>query len=214
MIIILLLPLFLCLLLKKSIVLLIARYCYIIVGGVFYFVKLIIMVFIRTIEIEEGNFYLSDIDIIFIYVALVSIIPRIFGFLLMKNLIEDFKKLEDYKREVEHETFIEKVSSKVDRGYSRWSEGNINDLSIEKDLNNDNERISNNDYNNNNSDNNSFNNAECNNENKEDKKDNMELSINGIKRELYVYKENNKNNDKESKVEQKEPMEEEGLEKK
>ena len=84
-----------------------------------------ILIIIFLIENESD---ISNFDLVFFVVILASIIPRIVGFYNIELLAKVCKKVDEIKRVLAHEKFIEKIGNKVDRGYSRWS----NTLEIER----------------------------------------------------------------------------------
>ena len=102
----------------------IAKFCYIIGGSIYYAYKLVIMI-IYLIQKEGG---ISDEALIFFIVILATIIPRVFGFYNIVSLEKVCKKVDDSKRILEHEKFVEKIGNKIDVGYSRWS----NTLTVER----------------------------------------------------------------------------------
>ena len=72
---------------------------------------------------------ISNFDLFIFVVVLASIIPRIMGFYNIELLAKVCAKVDDSRRVLEHEKFIERIGNKVDKGgYSRWS----NTLEIER----------------------------------------------------------------------------------
>ena len=107
-----------------TILVLISKYFYITIGSIYYAYKLILII-IFLIENESD---ISNFDLVIFVVILASIIPRIVGFYNIELLAKVCKKVDEIKRVLAHEKFIEKIGNKVDRGYSRWS----NTLEIER----------------------------------------------------------------------------------
>ena len=107
-----------------TILVLISKYFYIIIGSIYYTYKLVLMI-IFLIN-NESN--ISNLDLVIFVVILASIIPRIVGFYNIELLAKVCKKVDESRRILAHEKFIEKIGNKVDRGYSRWS----NTLEIER----------------------------------------------------------------------------------
>ena len=108
-----------------TILVLISKYAYIILGGIYYTYKLVLMI-IFLIANESD---ISNLDLVIFVVILASIIPRIMGFYNIELLAKVCKKVDDSRRILAHEKLIEKIGNKVDRGnYSRWS----NTLEIER----------------------------------------------------------------------------------
>ena len=100
-----------------TILVLISKYVYISVGAVYYIYKLAIMI-VYLIQNEKG---LSNIALVFFIVILGTIIPRVFGFYNIELLIKVCKKVDDNRRILEHEKFVEKLGNRIDAGISRWS---------------------------------------------------------------------------------------------
>ena len=107
-----------------TILVLIAKYAYIIVGSIYYGYRLILMI-IFLIDNEEG---ISNLALVFFIIILASIIPRVFGFYNIETLAKVCKKVDENRRILDHDKLIEKIGNKVDVGYSRWS----NTLEIER----------------------------------------------------------------------------------
>ena len=108
-----------------TILVLISKYAYIVIGGIYYAYKLILMI-IFLISNESD---ISNLDLVIFVVILASIIPRIMGFYNIELLIIVCRKVDDSRRILAHEKFIEKIGNKIDKGgYSRWS----NTLEIER----------------------------------------------------------------------------------
>ena len=80
---------------------------------------------IYLINNEDG---ISNLALVFFLIILASIVPRVFGFYNIEALEKVCKKVDDNKRILAHEKFIEKIGNKVDFGNSRWS----NTLEIER----------------------------------------------------------------------------------
>ena len=106
-----------------TILVLISKYCYITIGGIYYAYKLLLMI-IFLIDNESG---ISNFDLVIFVVVLATIIPRIIVFYNIELLVKVCKKVDESKRVLAHDKFIEKIGDKVDRG-SRWS----NTLEIER----------------------------------------------------------------------------------
>ena len=108
-----------------TILVLLSKYVYIILGSLYYAYKLLQMI-IFLIDNESD---ISNLDLVIFVIILASIIPRIMGFYNIELLVKVLRKVDDSKRILAHEKFIEKIGNKVDRGqYSRWS----NTLEIER----------------------------------------------------------------------------------
>ena len=108
-----------------TILVIIAKYAYIILGSLYYAYKLLMMI-IFLIDNESD---ISNFDLFIFVVVLASIIPRIMGFYNIELLAKVCAKVDDSRRVLEHEKFIERIGNKVDKGgYSRWS----NTLEIER----------------------------------------------------------------------------------
>ena len=96
----------------------IGRYIYIILGlaDLLYKIILKIIYFIR----KSKNIPIQDI-IVFV-IILVSIFPRCLAFCNIEKFEKVCKKVDESRRVLLHEKFVEKIGEKVDKGrYSRWS---------------------------------------------------------------------------------------------
>ena len=102
----------------------ITKYAYIIIGAIYYGYRVILMI-IYLINNEKG---ISNLALVFFLIILASIVPRVFAFYNIESLEKVCKKVDDNKRILAHEKFIEKIGNKVDVGNSRWS----NTLEIER----------------------------------------------------------------------------------
>ena len=103
----------------KTILVIISKYMYILLGGIYYGYKLTLMI-IYLVKNEKG---ISTGGLIFFIIILASILPRVFGFYNIEILAKVCKKVDDNKRILEHEKFVEKIGNKIDNrhSYSRWS---------------------------------------------------------------------------------------------
>ena len=103
----------------KTILVIISKYMYILVGGIYYGYRLTLMI-IYLVKNEKG---ISTGGLIFFIIILASILPRVFGFYNIEILAKVCKKVDDNKRILEHEKIVEKIGNKIDNrhSYSRWS---------------------------------------------------------------------------------------------
>ena len=108
-----------------TILVLLTKYFYIIVGSIYYAYKLLMaIIFLITNESD-----ISNLNLVVFVIILASIIPRIMGFYNIELFAKVRQKVDESKRILDHEKLIEKIGNKVDRGgYSRWS----NTLEIER----------------------------------------------------------------------------------
>ena len=109
--------------LHKLIATQIARWAYLILGAVYYG----IIIVIRLINIikkvsEDENLTLS---IIFIILFAGTIAPRIIVFIISKKYIEKLDKLLQILQLEEQEKFVEKIATRIEKGYKRWSNPNM-----------------------------------------------------------------------------------------
>ena len=102
-----------------TILVIISKYMYILVGGIYYGYRLTLMI-IYLVKNEKG---ISTGGLIFFIIILATILPRVFGFYNIEILAKVCKKVDDNKRILEHEKFVEKIGNKIDNrhSYSRWS---------------------------------------------------------------------------------------------
>ena len=104
-----------------------ARFGYIIFGVIYVLVIFILKlkILIGKLSTEEDEIDIDVLDIVFLFVNLLTIIPRIFAFFLSKKYIIKLKKIRDIHLEAEHESFVDKVASRIEKGYNRWSNPNL-----------------------------------------------------------------------------------------
>jgi len=97
--------------LKKLILSKIARFCYLIIGILYYAYQVII----KFIYFGETGFELSPFNIVFFIIVSLTVIPRIMGFLYIRVLERSIVKLDKAKIDEDHVNFIEKVANNLDR---------------------------------------------------------------------------------------------------
>lgn len=110
----------------------IGRFGYLILGTIYYIVKFVLKLvnLIKELTEEEDEDEpeeedeVGPIDVIFIFVHLFTILPRILAFFLSKKYIEKLSKIRRIHLAAEHESFIEKIASRIENGYTRWSNPN------------------------------------------------------------------------------------------
>jgi hypothetical protein len=118
--------------LHKFYIAIIARFSYLIVGIIYYISKFILKLLDLFKEDEEGTqsegqeaeeleYEINIIDIIFLTLHLLTIIPRILAFYFCRGYIEKLRKLRQIRIEEEHDNFVEKIASRIENGYTRWS---------------------------------------------------------------------------------------------
>ena len=118
--------------LHKFYIAIFARFSYLIVGIIYYIYKLVFK-FLNLFneekegtksedeEAEELEYEMNIIDIIFLTLHLFTIIPRILAFYFCREYIEKLRKLRQIKIEEEHDNFVQKIASRIENGYTRWS---------------------------------------------------------------------------------------------
>jgi hypothetical protein len=118
--------------LHKFYIAIFARFSYLIVGIIYYISKFVFKL-VKLIskeeegtqsegqEDEEPENEIKIIDIIFLTLHLFSIIPRILAFYFCREYIEKLRKLRQIRIEEEHDNFVEKIASRIENGYTRWS---------------------------------------------------------------------------------------------
>ena len=97
--------------LKKLILSKITRFCYLIIGILYYVYQIII----KFIYFGETGFELGPFNIVFFIIVSLTIIPRIMGFLYIRVFERSIVKLDKAKIDEEHVNFIEKVANNLDR---------------------------------------------------------------------------------------------------
>ena len=118
--------------LHKFYIAIFARFSYLIVGIIYYISKFVFKLVNLISKEEEGTQSegqedeeqeneIKIIDIIFLILHLFSIIPRILAFYFCRGYIEKLRKLRQIRIEEEHDNFVEKIASRIENGYTRWS---------------------------------------------------------------------------------------------
>ena len=118
--------------LHKFYIAIFARFSYLIVGIIYYISKFVFKLVNLISKEEEGTQSegqedeepeneIKIIDIIFLTLHLFSIIPRILAFYFCREYIEKLRKLRQIRIEEEHDNFVEKIASRIENGYTRWS---------------------------------------------------------------------------------------------
>ena len=96
----------------------IGRYIYSILG----FADLLYKIIIKIIYFIGNSKNIPTPDIIIFIIILVWIALRCFAFCNIENFEKVCKKVDESRRVLLHEKFVEKIGEKVDKGrYSRWS---------------------------------------------------------------------------------------------
>ena len=176
--------------LHKYIIALITRFGYIIIGGLYFLVILVIKIvniIMKLLSDDTTEENIELLDIIFLFVHFLTVIPRIFAFFLIKKYIIKLKKIRDIHMVTEHDNFVEKIADRIEKGYIRWSNPNASYImDNEKDNNNNVKKY--------------FDKKEededLNINNEEENDDSIGLEINGEKKKLK-YNDNNNNKEKE-----------------
>ena len=112
--------------LKKIILSKIARFFYLLVGILYYAFQ----VTMKLLYFAKNNFSLKPFDIILFIIISLTLIPRIVGFLFIRVYEKTIKKIDGAKIAEEHEMFIEKVVSNLDRSTNK----NLKENEVEKEL--------------------------------------------------------------------------------
>ena len=118
--------------LHKFYIAIFARFSYLIIGIIYYISKFVFKLVNLISKEEEGTQSegqedeepeneIKIIDIIFLTLHLFSIIPRILAFYFCREYIEKLRKLRQIRIEEEHDNFVEKIASRIENGYTRWS---------------------------------------------------------------------------------------------
>ena len=112
---------------RKYHVALIARFGYLILGSIYYLTKFILKIInlINQFKLrrkKKGK--IKILDIIFLFVHIFTILPRILAFFLIKVYISKIKRIRQIKLEAEHENFVDKIAARIEKGYTRWSNPN------------------------------------------------------------------------------------------
>ena len=97
--------------LKKLILSKITRFCYLIIGILYYAYQVII----KFIYFGETGFELDPFNIVFFIIVSLTVIPRIMVFLYIRVFERSIVKLDKAKIDEEHVNFIEKVANNLDR---------------------------------------------------------------------------------------------------
>ena len=108
----------------------IGRFGYLILGGIYYLLKLVLKLInlIKNLTEEDEDGPEDEVvaaDVVFIFVHLTTILPRVLAFFLSKKYIGKLNKIRKIHMAAEHESFIEKIASRIENGYTRWSNPNF-----------------------------------------------------------------------------------------
>jgi hypothetical protein len=106
---------------------LITRFGYAILGGLYFLVIFAIKIINITKKLLSDDDSEENIDllsIIFLFVQLLTVIPRISAFFLIKKYVAKLKKIRDIQIGNEHESFVDKIAERIQKGYTRWSNPN------------------------------------------------------------------------------------------
>lgn len=95
----------------------ILRYFYIVLSLLYFMYKLIFHIYIFM---EDFN-NISPVDLLFFFITLGTITPRVVIFYYIDLFIEKLMVMEETKKCEEHDKFVEKIGNKMDRGDSNWS---------------------------------------------------------------------------------------------
>ena len=93
------------------------KYIYLILGGIYYIYKIIFHIFYMISNFEDVYW----LDFLFVFLALVSIVPRVLFWYNANILIPKVKLIADCKDGEDHDKLLQKVGSKMDRGDTVWS---------------------------------------------------------------------------------------------
>ena len=106
------------------------RFFYMILGAIYYLVKFILKL-IKIInkinsknEKDKNEDDPTTTDIVFLFVHLLTIIPRFLAFFYCRKYIAKLKRIREIKLEKEHENFVDKIAARIQKGYTRWSNPN------------------------------------------------------------------------------------------
>ena len=112
---------------RKYHIALIDRFAYLILGSIYYLAKFILKLINLVNQFKlrhEKKGKVKILDIVFLFVHLFTILPRILSFFFIKVYISKLKRIRQIKMEAEHENFVDKIASRIEKGYTRWSNPN------------------------------------------------------------------------------------------
>ena len=118
------------------------RFAYLILGSIYYLLKFILKLInlIKQINLRnEKKGKVKIIDVVFLFLHLFTIFPRILSFFFIRVYIAKLKRIRQIRIEAEHESFVDKIASRIERGYTRWSNPNA-DYIADQDGEKDNEK--------------------------------------------------------------------------
>ena len=128
----------------------------------------------KLLSDDDSEENIDVLSIIFLFVQLLTVVPRIAAFFLVKKYVAKLKKIRDIQVGNEHESFVDKIAERIQKGYTRWSNPNST-MENENEKNNEVKQYF---------------------DKKEDDIDIIALDVNGQKKEFEVNGDDN-NNEKE-----------------
>ena len=132
--------------LKKLLISRITRFCYLIIGVLYYIYQIII----NLIKLSETNYALDAFYIIAFVIIALSILPKIATFMYIKVYERSIKKIEGERRIVEQQHFLDKIEGKFIKSTSTSSAREDDyEKEIEKNIEEDEEDLFVKKYNNN-----------------------------------------------------------------
>ena len=103
----------------------IARWIYFVLGIAYY----ILILILRIIDIVKiylnGQNKNSVLSIIFLILHAGTITPRILVFFISKKYLKKLVNLEQIRKLEEQEKFVERIATRIEKGYKRWSHPNM-----------------------------------------------------------------------------------------
>ena len=102
----------------------IARWAYLILGSAYYGLIMCLRI-INLVEVCMETDKDKTIYIIFFILYLGTIAPRLIVFFISRKYIEKLQKLMQIKMLDEQEKFVERIATRIEKGYRRWSNPNV-----------------------------------------------------------------------------------------
>lgn len=101
----------------------VARWAYLVLGTIYYALIFTFRI-IKLIDITSNDDSIT-FPIIFLIIFSGTIVPKILVFFISRKFLAKLDRLNQIKRLEEQEQFVERIATRIEKGYRRWSNPNI-----------------------------------------------------------------------------------------
>ena len=113
----------------------IIRFCYIIIGILYYLYQIIY----KLIELNDIDYSMDPFNVISFVIISLSIVPKITGYMFIKAYEKSIQKIDAAKRETEQQHFLDKIEGKFIRSTNNSIRENEYEKELDKNLEDDEE---------------------------------------------------------------------------